>query len=71
MSKALMRIKEKMEIDFLKTKTYEEINEMLNHIKSRLNNSITIPQAEDYGNYCIHCDRKGMKPLKYNDYLKI
>jgi len=26
---------------------------------------------EAYATFCIECDRKGMKPLKYKDYLKI
>ena len=28
-------------------------------------------QFEAYATFCIECDRKGMKPLKYRDYLKI
>ena len=28
-------------------------------------------QFEAYATFCIECDRKGMKPLKYKDYLKI
>ena len=28
-------------------------------------------QFEAYATFCIECDRKGMKPLKYIDYLKI
>ena len=27
--------------------------------------------SEAYATFCIECDRKGMKPLKYKDYLKI
>jgi len=28
-------------------------------------------QFETYARFCIECDRKGLKPIKYNDYLKI
>ncbi len=28
-------------------------------------------QLETYARFCIECDRKGLKPIKYNDYLKI
>jgi hypothetical protein len=28
-------------------------------------------QFEAYATFCIECDRKGMNPLKYKDYLKI
>ena len=28
-------------------------------------------QFEAYATFCIECDTKGMKPLKYKDYLKI
>lgn len=37
MSKALRRIKEQMEIEFLKGKTYTEINEMFNQMQQKLN----------------------------------
>ena len=36
MSKAFKRIKEKTEIEFLKSKTYTEINEMFNQMKSEI-----------------------------------
>jgi len=36
MSKALRRLKEQMEIDFLKSKTYTEINEMFNQMKQKV-----------------------------------
>ena len=38
----LLKLKEKMEIDFLKSKTYTEINEMFNE----LNDKLEIAQAE-------------------------
>tara|TARA_R110000823_G_scaffold122155_2_gene247396 strand:- start:625 stop:858 length:234 start_codon:yes stop_codon:yes gene_type:complete len=28
-------------------------------------------QFEAYATFCIECDRKGMKPLKYKDYLNL
>ena len=28
-------------------------------------------QFELYAEFCIECDRKGIKPLKYKDYLEI
>lgn len=31
----------------------------------------TEKQFEEYARFCIECDRKGLKPIKYNDYLKI
>lgn len=36
MSKALRRLKEQIEIDFLKSKTYTEINEMFNQMKQKV-----------------------------------
>jgi len=37
MSKAVRRLKEQMEIEFLKSKTYTEINEMFNELNAKLN----------------------------------
>ena len=34
--KALLKLRTQMEIDFLKTKTYEEINDMFNQLKNKL-----------------------------------
>jgi hypothetical protein len=34
--KALLKLRTQMEIDFLKTKTYEEINDMFNQLKDKL-----------------------------------
>ena len=28
-------------------------------------------QFEAYARFCIECDRQGLKPIKYEDYLKI
>ena len=28
-------------------------------------------QFEEYARFCIECDRQGLKPIKYEDYLKI
>ena len=39
MSKALFRLKEQIEIDFLKSKTYTEINEMFNQMKQKVDNA--------------------------------
>ena len=39
MSKAALRIKEKIEIEFLKSKTYTEINVMFNQLNSKLKQS--------------------------------
>ncbi len=33
--------------------------------------SVSDCQFEEYARFCIECDRKGLKPIKYNDYLKI
>ena len=33
--------------------------------------SVSDCQFEKYARFCIECDRKGMKLIKYNDYLKI
>jgi hypothetical protein len=33
--------------------------------------SVSDCQFERYAEFCIECDRKGMKPLKYKDYLEI
>ena len=49
MSKALFRLKEKIEIEFLKSKTYTEINDMFNQMKHKIDkaeselNKLTIP----------------------------
>ena len=37
----LSRLRKQMEIDFLKTKTYEEINDMFNQLNEKLNFSKT------------------------------
>lgn len=34
--KALLELRKQIEIDFLKTKTYEEINDMFNQLKDKL-----------------------------------
>jgi hypothetical protein len=28
-------------------------------------------QFESYATFCIECDRQGLKPIKYRDYLEI
>jgi len=33
--------------------------------------SVSDCQFEIYAEFCIECDRKGIKPLKYKDYLEI
>ena len=33
--------------------------------------SVSDCQFERYAEFCIECDRKGIKPLKYKDYLEI
>mgnify|MGYP003643250759 CR=1 FL=1 len=55
--------------------------EFLNEFEFRLqalNQGQTLPidivsgcPFEAYAEFCIECDRKGMKPLKYKDYLEI
>ncbi len=46
MSNALLKLKEQMEIDFLKEKTYTEINDMFNQMKSKLDNSFTAEEVQ-------------------------
>ena len=33
--------------------------------------SVSDCQFETYARFCIECDRRGMKPLKYKDYLEV
>ena len=33
--------------------------------------SVSDCQFERYAEFCIECDRRGMKPLKYKDYLEV
>lgn len=49
--------------------------EPLANVKSRLYESLKTPvdycPFEKYAVFCIECDRKGIKPLKHDDYLKL
>ena len=50
----------------------QEYNDRIDAIKEQLNiHSVSDCQFETYARFCIECDRKGLKPIKYNDYLKI
>ena len=54
MSKALFRLKEKIEIEFLKSKTYTEINDMFNQMKHKIDkaeselNKLTMPVVSNW-----------------------
>ena len=56
---------------------YQNFNDLKSHFKE-LNQGQSLPidgvsgcQFETYARFCIECDRKGMKPVKYKDYLEI
>jgi len=49
-----------------------QVNRFLKDYKKQLTlTDVGNCQFEAYATFCIECDRKGMKPLKYKDYLKI
>ena len=54
----------------------EKHKELIKYVKEETKKQLTLTdvgncQFEAYATFCIECDRKGMKPLKYKDYLKI
>jgi len=54
----------------------EKHKELIKYVKKETEKQLTLTdvgncQFEAYATFCIECDRKGMKPLKYKDYLKI
>ena len=53
--------------DFIK------LSNMLEKYRLRRSNApdFSDSQFEKYAEFCMECDRKEMKPLKYQDYLKI
>ena len=53
---------------------------MINHISEMMEEyheqkliliGVSNYQFENYAEFCIECDRKGMKPLTHEDYLKL
>ena len=56
MSKALFRLKKQMEIDFLKTKTYEEINDMFNQLSDKLRIAENKVKENELLHSVIKCD---------------
>jgi len=54
----------------------EKHKELIKYVKKETEKQLTLTdvgncQFEAYATFCIECDRKGMNPLKYKDYLKI
>ena len=54
-------------IQFMKDASLKELNQG----QSLPIDGVSGCQFETYARFCIECDRKGMKPLKYKDYLEI
>lgn len=65
MSKALMRLKEQMEIDFLKSKTYTEINEMFNQMKQKVDKAESELNKLNIGSVRLSFDELKDKILKH------
>ena len=52
----------------------DDINSMMDELNRLENLGLAIvidSQFEKYAEFCIECDRKGLKAIKYRDYLKI
>ena len=69
-----------IQIETIKEYTEKSIQYLINGGKEKPDESssnglhkhiVNDSQFESYAAFCIECDRKGMKPLKYIDYLKI
>jgi|GEM_PF-6684897 len=60
----------KREITLLKMET-SFLEVVITDLKALNIHDVSDCQFEKYGEFCIECDRKGISPLKYNDYLKI
>ena len=53
-------------------KRIERLEKANTHLKAQLfMDDVSDCQFERYAEFCIECDRKGMKPLKYKDYLEV
>ena len=65
MSKALRRLKEQMEIDFLKSKTYTEINEMFNQMKQKVDEAESELNKLNIGVVRLSFDELKDKVLKH------
>ena len=67
---ALLELRKQMEIDFLKTKTYEEINDMFNELNhklklaesevKKLSKADVIAQSDHLVNFLLHLNSKGL-----------
>lgn len=60
----------------MKNNAQQVILEMEANVVKTSDSNCNIPlvmdsQFEAYASFCIECDRQGMKPIKYKDYLKI
>ena len=51
--------------------SWHDKQDLINEIEKLTLTDVGNCQFEAYATFCIECDRKGMKPLKYKDYLKI
>jgi len=70
---ALLELKKQMEIDFLKTKTYEEINDMFNQMNDKLKAAEKNQKKLliDYSKFvCSNLDVEIIDEINVNDYLK-
>ena len=69
-------IKEKLEIDFLKSKTYTEINEMFNQLKTKLDDTEKYLETKTLGilTKCTRVeviDEKGRSYINHNSKNKV
>lgn len=57
--------------EYTTEKEFENIIEAIEIVKKLTLTDVGNCQFEAYAIFCIECDRKGIKPLKYKDYLEI
>ena len=59
--------------DYMDSGMINHISEMMEeyHKQQLILIGVANYQFENYAEFCIECDRKGMKPLTHEDYLKL